>query len=1033
MRYDLILPRYRIFIPSLIVGLFLLAGILFFTYNASFVVDAEEDEEKTGQILFYAEHWFSDLQALELAQNRYLNSGEQEYLVPSENGINRERVVRQLEDIKASISKRFPELLPKVVHLASLQQNHFSKIDHAIAARRKGKPVSASEQDMRFLELMRVALNSVTDPVHEERDRINAQVSDSVVRGSISFSLVTLVMIAILIIGYRITRRTLRADEESHRKLQGILETALDAVVMMNSKGIITDWNGNAEKTFGWSRAEAVGRMLHETIIPPRHRDGHVSGLTRFLAGGEGRMLNSRVETTALHRDGHEFLVELAITPIKTGDKYEFSAFIRDITERKQTEKAMLRESEKNRMLLQASSDGIHIMDTDGNVIQVSDSFCRMLGYSQQEMQSMNVTQWDARLPKPELQESVARLRNSSTVLETQHRHRDGHLIDMEISATGVEIDGRRMVYAAARDITERKRMDDALRRSEAKLAAIFDLAPDPTFISRLADGVLLSISRSFAAYTGYTAEEAVGRSILTRDLSLCHNSENRKRWESQLREHGEVIDYETVFRLKDGTERDVSISGRVVDIGKEPCVITIVHDITERKRHEEHLEQIAHYDSLTHLPNRRLLSDRLQQSIAQNQRTETMLAVCYLDLDGFKQVNDTLGHEAGDRLLVEVAERLKSTVRGGDTVARLGGDEFVLLLSGLADDEECQSILNRTLKMIAAPYSLQNTLQRGISASIGVAIFPRDSLEPDTLLGFADHAMYAAKQAGKNRFQLLDSRIERRIKARHDTLRRIKSALDNGQFRLFYQPKVDCRRGRVLGVEALIRWDNPLLGLLTPAEFLPLIEMDEMAPIVGKWVVHEALRQVAAWHRNGIDLHISVNAFIQQLQEPDFAGQLGTLLAEYPEVAHERLTIEIVESSALKELDTLRRVIGACQSLGVRFAIDDFGTGYSSLHYLRHVPAQEIKIDKTFVGGMLTDAENLAVVQGVIGLGAAFQRSVVAEGVETPEQIVRLLELGCDVMQGYALAPPMEAADVPAWVRDFRPSPTWSKKKGAA
>ncbi|MDD5241127.1 MAG: EAL domain-containing protein [Sulfuricella sp.] len=1027
MRYDLMLPRYRIFIPSLIVGLLLLTGVLFFAYDASSIVDAEEDEEETSQILLYAEHWFSDLQTLEFAQSRYLDSGEEEYLKPSESGVDRTEVINHLAMLRESIFKHFPELLPAVDRLTNLQQNHFNSIDRAIEARRKGKPFSATERDGKFLSLALASLNSVTEPVRIKRDIVNAQVSSRIVHASVSFTLITLAIIVLLIIGYRLTWRTLRTSEENHMKLQGIFDAALDAMVVMNSRGIITGWNSNAREIFGWSQMETVGQVLHEMIIPIRDRDKHINGLKRFLAEGEGPMLNSRVETTALHRDGHEFPIELAISPVKIGDEYEFSAFIRDISERKQAEEAIHRESEKNRILLRASSDGIHIMDIDGNLIQVSDSFCRMLGYSQEEMQSMNVAQWDAQIPEAELRKNIVHLKNSSTVLETQHRHRDGHLIDVEINATGVEIGGQQMLYAAARDITGRKRMDNELRRSEAKLAAIFDLAPDPTFISRLADGVLLSISKSFTTYTGYSAAEAVGRSILAGDLSLCINNENRKRWECQLGQDGEVIGYQTTFRLKDGSERNVSISGRVVDIAREPCVITIVHDITEQKKHEEHLEQIAHYDALTHLPNRRLLSDRLQQSIAQNQRAETMLAVCYLDLDGFKQVNDTLGHEAGDWLLIEVAERLKSTIRGGDTVARLGGDEFVLLLSGLGDDEESQNILDRALKAIAAPYSLQNTLQQGISASIGVAVFPRDSQEPDTLLRYADHAMYAAKQAGKNRFQLFDSRIEQRIKARHDALRRIKAALDDGQFRLFYQPKVDCRHGQIVGIEALIRWDNPLLGLLSPAEFLPLIEEGEMAPIVGKWVFREALRQITAWHRDGIDLNVSVNAFIQQLQEPDFTDQLGTLLAEHPEVAHERLTIEIVESSALKELDTLRRVIDACQSLGVHFAIDDFGTGYSSLHYLRHVPAREIKIDKSLIGAMLTDEESLAVVQGIIGLGAAFQRTVVAEGVETTAQVMRLLELGCDIIQGHVLAAPMEAADIPAWVSRFRPDTGWS------
>jgi diguanylate cyclase (GGDEF)-like protein len=460
--------------------------------------------------------------------------------------------------------------------------------------------------------------------------------------------------------------------------------------------------------------------------------------------------------------------------------------------------------------------------------------------------------------------------------------------------------------------------------------------------------------------------------------------------------------------------------------------VIVNFHDITEQKLHAERMERIAQHDPLTGLPNRLLLGDRLRLAIAQSRRENTRIAVCYLDLDGFKQVNDRHGHQAGDQVLVEVATRLTTTVRAGDTVARLGGDEFVILLSGLADDEECRQALNRLLAACAAPYEVAGSEQSGISASIGVTVFPSDSVDPDTLIRHADHAMYVAKQAGKSRYQMFDTRLEQRIEARQATLRNLAEALKAGQFRLEFQPKVDCRRGLVVGAEALIRWQHPTLGRLSPAEFVPLIENSDLAFNVGDWVIRQTLAQIARWRRDGLDVAVSVNAFIRQLVHPEFVGTLAAALAEQPDLGPGCLQIEIVETAALNELDALRSVIEACRELGVSFSLDDFGTGYSTLAHLRHLPATEIKIDQSFVGHMLARAEDLAIVEAVIGLGRAFGRSIVAEGAETPAHIGRLLELGCDVMQGYALARPMAADDFLRWATGFRPDPAWLAPPGA-
>jgi len=674
---------------------------------------------------------------------------------------------------------------------------------------------------------------------------------------------------------------------------------------------------------------------------------------------------------------------------------------------------------------------------SDALVLDVSHSAARYWGCSRDEL-----------VGRTSLPEGIGFWRDAEQRRQwAEALKRDGEVLGFELSVRPkggapanvlmyskvLEIDGEQCVLSTIHDITERLAAEEAMRKSEAKFAAIFSLKPEPMSLTRLADGVVLEVSRSYAGFFGYRPDEVVGRSTLPGDLGIWVDAEHRRQWKERVERDGEVIGFETPLRRKDGSIMTALVSGKVVELGGERCVIVDIHDITEQKHHAEHMEEIAHHDPLTGLPNRLLFGDRLRQAISRNQRAGTRVAVCYLDLDGFKEVNDRFGHQAGDQALVEFANRLLACVRGGDTVVRLGGDEFVVLLSDLGDDEECRMALERLLAAASAPYAIGNSEHAGISASIGVAIFPSDPADPDTLLRHADHAMYAAKQAGKNCYQMFDTRLEQRIEARRSTLRYLGEALKLGQFRLHYQPKVDCRRGLVVGVEALIRWQHPTLGLLSPSEFVPLIEDTDLALSVGEWVIREALSQAVTWHRQGIDLRISINVFLHHLVQPGFASALAALLAQHPEAPPGCLLLEIFEVGALKEPDCVRQVMAECRALDIEFSLDDFGIGCATLAPLRHLPATEIKIDQSFVGRMLVHSEDLAIVEAIIGMGRAFNRSVVAEGVETPAHIHRLLALGCDVMQGYALAHPMPADDVSRWLREFRPDPAWQPPTGSS
>ncbi len=445
-----------------------------------------------------------------------------------------------------------------------------------------------------------------------------------------------------------------------------------------------------------------------------------------------------------------------------------------------------------------------------------------------------------------------------------------------------------------------------------------------------------------------------------------------------------------------------------------------------EMVRAQAELEHIAHYDALTGLPNRTLLADRLRQAMAHSQRRGLALSVAYLDLDGFKPINDRYGHAVGDEFLIAIAQRMKQALREGDSLARMGGDEFVALIVDLQHGLECTPVLERLLRAAATPVRVGETSLQ-VSASIGVTLFPQDSSDADLLLRHADQAMYLAKQAGKNHFHLFDVASDAAVKTQRESLAHIQEAMERREFLLHYQPKVNMRTGKVMGAEALIRWQHPERGLVLPGAFVPIIEEHVISIELGEWIIDTALAQMAAWQRAGLTVAVSVNVGALQLQQHDFAARLATLLHAHPDVELGRLEIEILETSALKDIVHVCGVLQDCHALGVPIALDDFGTGYSSLTYLRRLPADLLKIDQSFVRNMLDDADDLAIVKGVIGLAEAFHKQVVAEGVETAAHGTRLLQLGCVLAQGNGIAAPMPAADFPAWVAGWRPDLSWT------
>lgn len=565
-------------------------------------------------------------------------------------------------------------------------------------------------------------------------------------------------------------------------------------------------------------------------------------------------------------------------------------------------------------------------------------------------------------------------------------------------------------------NIRQRQQTEGQLRLS----ASVFANADESIMITDV-DGHIISVNDAFIRTTGYSADEARGQ-----EPTFMHVHQQEAGFRSQLWLQLQRCGYwkgEVWNRNRQGERYAVlqKINAFHDESGKLQGYVSLMSDITTLKQHQRQLERIAHFDALTGLPNRTLLADRLQQAMAHAQRQKSNIAILFIDLDGFKAVNDTYSHAVGDRLLVNLAQRMKHVIREEDTLARLGGDEFVAVLVDLERTDASVPVIRRLLEVVAEPVRIDGADLK-VSASIGVALYPQhDNLGADQLLRQADQAMYQAKQAGKNRWQLFDVERDRALRSQHDSLARVHEALRRAELVLHYQPKVNMRTGELVGCEALIRWQHPQRGLLPPSLFLPVVENQPLAVEIGHWVLREALDQVLVWRRQGLGVPVSVNIDAIHLQQPSFVEHLSELLRERPDIRRGDLELEILETTALEDVDQVSGIIRDCDELGVGFALDDFGTGYSSLTYLKRLPAQLLKIDRSFVRDMLEDPDDLAILKGVIQLAGAFRREVIAEGVETEQHCRELLALGCELGQGYAIAQPMPASELPRWLQEWR------------
>ncbi|MCK7542617.1 EAL domain-containing protein [Marinobacter bryozoorum] len=560
-------------------------------------------------------------------------------------------------------------------------------------------------------------------------------------------------------------------------------------------------------------------------------------------------------------------------------------------------------------------------------------------------------------------------------------------------------------------DVTQRKELERRLKIT----SSVFERSQDAIIISD-ADNRIIDVNPAFTSITGYTREEAIGNnpSMLSSGRqgpefysSLWRSLQEQNFWRGEIwnrRKNGEEYpEFLTITRVQ-------------LDEPGEHYYVASFSDITALKNHAEELERAAHYDDLTGLPNRQLMVTRLEREMNHCDLNQQPLAVCYLDLDGFKTINDQVGQGLGDRALVTIANRLRLAIRSDDTVARVGGDEFVLLLRNVDDERVYQRILDA----VRQPLSIGPTTAN-ITGSMGITVYPHDSSDGERLVRHADQAMYSAKEKGRNNHHFFDPTLDENLQQRRQQITELLQAIQKDEFELYYQPQIQLRDSAVIGVEALVRWQHPDRGLLAPGQFLPSIEGSHLEERFGQWVLKHALAQQADWSRAGLKLAVSINISAAHLLAPGFSRFLSRYLADHPDQDPSLITLEILESTALDDMHRASQVINECRDLGVQIALDDFGTGFSSLSYFRSLPVDVIKIDKSFIFRMLEDDSDRAIVESVIYMAQRFNRTVLAEGVETDRHGEVLATLGCDQIQGFGVARPMPAGDIGEWVRQWQ------------
>jgi diguanylate cyclase (GGDEF)-like protein/PAS domain S-box-containing protein len=573
---------------------------------------------------------------------------------------------------------------------------------------------------------------------------------------------------------------------------------------------------------------------------------------------------------------------------------------------------------------------------------------------------------------------------------------------------------------AIARDITLRKRAEEQLKLQSAALEA----AANAIVITDY-EGKIVWVNRAFTTMTGYGKEE-----VLSKNLRLLKSGDQPESYYANLWStisSGKVWQGEIVNRRKDGTTytEEMTITPVSRDVGNpaDRYFIAIKQDITKRKRAEERVQYLAYYDALTGLPNRTLLQDRLAKALAGARRRKDKAAILFLDLDRFKDINDSLGHSVADLLLQEVAERLKTWAREQDTVARVGGDEFLIVLTGVKDVADAAVATERIVNLMTAEFVVQGH-SLSIGCSVGISIFPEHGADGETLIKNADAAMYSAKENGRNRFQFFTEDMNAQVVERLTLENSLRLALDKKELFLVYQPQMDIATGRITGLEALLRWQHPDLGLVPPDKFIRIAENSGLIVPIGEWVVRTACRQARKWQDEGLPaVSVAVNVSAVQFRQEGFCELIRRALHETG-LAPQYLELELTESLLLANADLMLSVVQELKAMGVTLAIDDFGTGYSSFSYLRQFRVSKLKIDRVFIRDVAVNPDDAAIASAIISMAKSLHLKVIAEGVEDEAQMSFLRAHQCDEIQGYYFSKPLAVDKVADKLRPHSPEP---------
>jgi diguanylate cyclase (GGDEF)-like protein/PAS domain S-box-containing protein len=839
---------------------------------------------------------------------------------------------------------------------------------------------------------------------------------------------------AVQIVARDVTERhdasdVLRRSEERYREL---FENANDIVFTHDLKGNITSFNKAAERVSGYTAEEALKLNIND-FVPPEYKQVLDD---RFAQKLRGEQTTTFYELEVLAKDGRRIPVEVGTRlTYEDGVAVGLQGIARDITDRKQAETDLKQSVSLLRSTLESTYDGIVVVNEEGTVVSFNQRYCEMWGIHPKDLigatAAERLRRVSALMKDPagyarRVQEINARPNvDSFDVLE----FRDGRVF--ERYSTPQIIDGVPVGRVwSFRDVTDRKRAEEALLASERRYRLLFERNLAGVYRNTLT-GQILDCNDACARILGFANREEL---LAHGAFDVYFDPNAREGVIERLKRERSITNMEIRLRRKDGIPVWILENVTLLDDENgEPAYLegTLI-DITDRKIAEQKIEYHAYHDELTGLPNRAMFKDRLTVALGQARRFRRCVAVMFLDLDQFKFVNDTLGHSAGDQLLWGVGERLANSVREEDTVARLGGDEFTLLLNELNGEDDAVVVAQKILQVISQPFVLEGQ-ELYITTSIGIALYPADGDDAETLLKNADAAMYRAKELGRNTYQLCTPEMNVRAGQRLALQKNLRRAMEREEFEVHYQPIVRLATGELAAVEALIRWRHPERGLIDASEFIDTAEELRLLMAVGEWVLSTACQQMRQWQNEAANpIRLAVNLSTRQFHHREIVRTVSRVLADSG-LPPELLALEISEGTAMSSVDVTLDVLQRFNELGVKLWLDDLGTGQSSLRHLKRFPLDRVKIDRSFVGDIPADTSDAAIVAAVVAMAHALGLAVIAEGVETQAQLEFLRNQDCEEIQGHLISKPLPAREIAKLLRRVEPKTLSATRQGWA